>query len=530
MGGNGSESQPKIRLTSKPSESARPRLWHRPRLTLCGVICYALIGCAASVGITISGGTLDAAGVRSRVTRTPDTSRVPTMEVRSFPPLFECRGHKRFHRTFRSLALHKGKQELTAASPSLHVSREGAATEQAQRPSQIARRQPGKCYADALRSPPREVELAQNRGRDEVGDTQNGGGGVQNAEDFNESGANSAVGPRVFDVGDEESDEEHQEEDAAGKDTGPNTPKKLMARIRNLESKKDRRLRKLRKQQQAVDKQNEYIEEQHRVLNTLIFEVADTREDIVDIDHPIDEASKLHAELSSARVAAHGHDEEEEGGEEEEHQVAVIVQQVISSMRAHGKLRANALQKLLTSLMQEAHALRAAGLPHAEQRVGTGAKRGRTPSRSPAPRTPPTAIQPPPLQSSTLVVLPQEEPTVQMRQQAQAALASDAMWEVDVVQTKVDDAIAAAAVAASSVAPRVGPVLPPPHKKPLQIPQKGSSSALAICDRPSSEPRGRWTTGCSQSPARSRDRKDLYKELNERVVQQRQAAYRGRAP
>ena len=124
MGGNVSESQPRIRLTSKPSESARPRLWHKPRLTLCGMICYALIGCAASVGITISGGTLDAAGVRSRVTRIPDTSRVPTMDVRSFPPLFECRGRKRFHRTFRGLAMHKGKQELTATSPSLHVNPE----------------------------------------------------------------------------------------------------------------------------------------------------------------------------------------------------------------------------------------------------------------------------------------------------------------------------------------------------------------------------------------------------------------------
>ena len=68
---------------------------------------------------------MDAAGVRSRVTNTPATSRAPTTEVRWFPPQFGCQGHKRMlHRVFRRRALYKGKEELTAASPSLHVNLE----------------------------------------------------------------------------------------------------------------------------------------------------------------------------------------------------------------------------------------------------------------------------------------------------------------------------------------------------------------------------------------------------------------------
>ena len=263
------------------------------------------------------------------------------------------------------------------------------------------------------------------------------------------------------------------------------------------------------------------------MLNTLVFEVADTREDIMALDLRIEEASRLHTELTSARVAAHGHDEEEEDGEDEQH-VAAVVQQVMASMRAHGKLRTNALQKLLASLMQEAHALRAKGPPGEEPKVPYGAKRARSPSRSPAPRTPPMATQTVPVQKAELAVPTQKEPTIQMRQQAQAALVSDTMWQDEVVQAGVEEAIAGALVAASSVSSKVGPELPPPQKVPPTPPRKQNSRALAICDRPSSEPRGRGTAGVSQSPARSRDRKELYKELNQKVELQRQTANRGR--
>ena len=429
--------------------------------------------------------------------------------------------------------MHRNRPNLTAGTNAVAENqRKMATTVEADRPSQTARRQPGRCYADALRSPPREVEQAQNRERDTAQETL--ASGVEEPRPGNEADKTAAAagGPSHYDVGAEDSDVDEHADHGSRAGPEPLTAKMLLARIRNLETKKERRERKMLKQQKAVDEQNEYIEEQHRKLNTLVFELADTREDIAAYDLQIEEASRLHTELISARVAAHGFEAEDEGGEGDEHRVSAIVHQVMASMRVNGRLRTNALQKLLSSLMQEAEALQAAEPPRGEERFDTGAKRGRSPSRSPAPRTPQAAVvadaggatvQPVTRQNyGAILRSPQREPTEQMLQQAQAALLSDSMWQDEAVKANVDEAIAGALVAVSA---STGPELPCPRK---QITQQVGPTALAICDRPASEPRGRWQAAAGRSPARSRDRKDLYKELNDRVEKQKQAANRGR--
>ena len=428
-------------------------------------------------------------------------------------------------------------------------------------PSQASRRQPGRCYADALRSPPREVEQNQNRERNRTGE--NRSTGVEEKASVEESRTvEVAEGPTLHVIGGEESDVEEQDDVRAEADPGLLTAKNLAARIRNLEAKKEKRERKVLKQRQAIDEQNEVIEEEHRKLNTLVFELADTREDIAAIDSQIREASRLHSELNAARGDAHGFGGGDNDDEGDEHRVSAIVHQVLASMRVNGRLRANTLQKFLSSLMHEADLVQDADGPREEERKDSEAKRARLPSRSPAPRTPQGGVggsaeassaqtaasssQPAPNQSSDVCRWsPPKEPTVQMRQQAQAALLSDQMWQDEVVSASAEEAISGAMVAVASgpgpVLPATGatvaaalgpgpglPVLPVQSRPPLRISRGERATALAICDRPASEPRGRRIADDAHSPARSRDRKDLYRELNAKVVSQRQAANRGR--
>ena len=439
------------------------------------------------------------------------------------------------HGPFHGAGMQRGRPNVAGGANTAAESqrRMGAiATVEADRPNQTALRQPGRCYADALRSPPREVEQAQNRERNRAQKSPTAD--EEETRPGTESGntAEAAGGPTHFDVGAEDSDVEEHAADAASAGPVPVTAKMLLARIRNLETKKERREKKMLRQQKAVDEQNEFIEEQHRKLNTLVFELADTREDIAAYNLQIEEASRQHTELISARVAAHGYEAEDDEGEGEDHRVSAIVHQVMASMRVNGRLRTNALQKLLSSLMQEVDAFQAAETPRGEGRFDVGTKRGRSPSRSPAPRTPQAAVvasagaatvQPVTSQNDgTNLRSPQREPTAQMRQEAQAALRSDNMWQDEAVKASVNEAIAGALVAVSA---GTGPELPCPRR---QIAQQVAPSPLAICDRPASEPRGRWKAAAGHSPARSRDRKDLYKELNDRVEKQKHAASRGR--
>ena len=435
-----------------------------------------------------------------------------------------------------------------------------------------ARRQPGRCYADALRSPPREFELDQER---------EGNRGPERRVESNR-GAAATEGPvpttvheaEVHAIGTGDSVVDELEEQIAEDDRGPLTAKKLASRIRNLEAKKEKREKKLEKQQLAIDEHNEYLEEQHRKLNTLVFELADTREDIAAIDDQIKEASRLHSELNAARSAEFGLGED--GADEgDEQRVSTIVQQVIAAMRINGCLRTGTLHKIVSSLMLEADFGPGLGPQHTnfeEQCNVRQAKKGRLASRSPAPRTPPLAgvrssegaqpavespsqsthrpagalarspaseargsgsaacagAQPyeqPKVPCQQIVPAqgsPQAGPTPQMQKQAQAALQSDDMWEDGGAKAGVDEAISQAVLAVS--ASGVGG--PAPNQSTLASDCR--RSALAICDRASSEGRARRHVGGSHSPVRSRDRKDLYKELNERVESQKQATSRGR--
>ena len=433
----------------------------------------------------------------------------------------------------------------------------------AQPSAQASRRQPGLCYADALRSPPREVEQAQQRERAV-------GRGAQPGvtDESEEMGARPAVlaeGPKFHEIGAEDSVVDELDEAHGDADPEPLTAKNLASRIRNLEAKKEKRENKVLKQKQAIDEQYEFIEEQNRKLNTLVFELADTREDIAAIDAQIREASRMHSELNAASGA---HDHDEEGVE---HTISAIVQQAMAAMRVNGRLHASTLQKFVSSFMSEAELEHASTSQGEEEPEDDRAKRPRLPSRSPAPRTPPLAgtakaetisaqtansvqVPAPPRASEACVrgtpggVIghnpalgadahssseqvpchqmvpvpgsPQREPTLQMQRQAKAALLSDEMWEDEVVNARVDEVVTGAMVAVSA---GKSPELPQGSTAPPR-----RHGALAICDRASSEPRGRRWAEDTQSPARSRDRKDLYKELNERVELQKLATTRGR--
>ena len=144
-----------------------------------------------------------------------------------------------------------------------------------------------------LRSPPGEVEQAQQRERAVGPGAQPGA--TDESEEMGERPAVLAEGPKFHEIGAEDSVVDELDEAHGDADPEPLTARNLAPRIRNLEAKKEKRENKVLKQKQAIDEQYEFIEEQNRKLNTLVFELADTREVIAAIDAQIREASRMHS-------------------------------------------------------------------------------------------------------------------------------------------------------------------------------------------------------------------------------------------
>ena len=382
---------------------------------------------------------------------------------------------------------------------------------------EAAHKKDGKSWADVVRDPAGAGSADDKRVQSRIDDTATA---TQQSDTSNLGTAQRQVGgPQVFELEHGESDGEEQPE--GGEPPEPPTPKNLQAKMRNLETKKERRQRKLQRQQNEVELQAEFVEAQQRQLVTLEFEVAETREDISAIDRQMAAISKLHTELLAARVAAQvdeataaAADTEDEAG------ASAALHQVFEAMRNYGSIRSPTIRRMLSTFVQEMHELQNSFSPIENPGDETPKwEPGRSPSRSPPPRSPT-----PPAKSPSTVVqqmpppTPAAPPTEQMRREAEAALQSNDMWEDQRVPEKRKcDEILIVAVPQPPSLEQAAEVLAP-------LP-RGRERALAICDRPLSEPRGRAHGRDSNfSPARSRGRRELYKDLNERVESQRRAA------
>ena len=294
----------------------------------------------------------------------------------------------------------------------------------------------------------------------------------------------------------------------------------LQKRMRNLEVKKKRREGKLQRQHKEKQEQAEYIEEQKRRLATLQFEEDDTKEDIRKIDEQIASLSQLHAELTAARAQAHAADEQEpEGCQEDEEGAAAALHQVFEAMRNYGNIRSPSVRNMLAIFVEQMRAMHDQQVqgPPPETPPATGKPVEESPGRSPPPRSPtPLRLEAAPAQQSPASAATgtnEPGPTVQMVQEANAALASDEMWE----DTKNDEN-----QATKRKAEEVNTGAKPQMESKLA---QARQRAPAICDRPApyQQTRGRTSEqSCTRSPARSRGRKELVQNLQEKVEQQRQ--------
>ena len=134
----------------------------------------------------------------------------------------------------------------------------------------------------------------------------------------------------------------------------------LQKKMRSLEFARQRRERKLQKQQNEVEEQALYVEEQKRRLSSLQFAVDETKEDIRSIDEQSASVSKLLSELKAAQASAHeANDNDGNDGQEDEEGAAGLLELVSAAMRNFGSIRSPAIRHMLTVLAQQVQQMQA---------------------------------------------------------------------------------------------------------------------------------------------------------------------------